>query len=80
MKTDIDLLRDVNVLQAIYWISSALKEVSSDTIEKCFANCGFSASVANEASLLMLRMCPFVKMTRMRRQSPQRWKTTRIQM
>jgi hypothetical protein len=37
-----EILREITILQAIYWISAAWKEVESDTIVKCFAKCGFT--------------------------------------
>jgi hypothetical protein len=37
-----EILRDINVLQAIYWINSSWQEVATDTIQKCFAKCGFT--------------------------------------
>jgi hypothetical protein len=37
-----EILREITILQAYYWISAAWKEVDSDTIVKCFAKCGFT--------------------------------------
>ena len=35
------LLKEVDVLQAIYWIKQAWDDVKAETIQKCFINCGF---------------------------------------
>ena len=37
-----ELSKQVNVLQAVTWIASAWREVSSSTIAKCFSHCGFN--------------------------------------
>ena len=34
-------LKNINILQAIYWINRPLQEVETSTIQKCFAKCGF---------------------------------------
>ena len=38
------ILRDISVLQAISWVNSAWQEVKPDTIQRCFAKCGFTES------------------------------------
>lgn len=43
-----ELLKEINVLQAIYWINSAWKEVELSTIQKCFVKCGFKDIVTND--------------------------------
>ncbi|XP_033730203.1 tigger transposable element-derived protein 4-like [Pecten maximus] len=43
-KCGTQLLKDITLLQAIYWIDSAWKEVDVTTITKCFIKCGFSES------------------------------------
>ena len=35
------LLKEINVLKAIYWIKQAWNHVKCDTIAKCFKKCGF---------------------------------------
>ena len=36
-----ELLKSINVLQAIYWVSAAWNEVLDSTIEKCFVKSGY---------------------------------------
>ena len=38
------LLKGINILQAIYWVNNAWKHVEASTIQKCFAKCGFKDS------------------------------------
>ena len=38
------LLKEINILQAIYWVHDAWKHVEASTIQKCFAKCGFKDS------------------------------------
>ena len=38
------LLKGINILQAIYWVHNAWKHVEAFTIQKCFAKCGFKDS------------------------------------
>ena len=35
------LLKEINVLKAIYWIEQASNDIKCDTIAKCFKKCGF---------------------------------------
>lgn len=42
LKTGPEIIRDVNLLQAICWVSNAWEDTSSTTIEKCFSRCGFN--------------------------------------
>ena len=35
------LLKEINVLKAIYWIKQAWNDIKCDTIVKCFKKCGF---------------------------------------
>ena len=37
-----ELLKNINILQAIYWINRSWQEVETSTIQKCFAKCGFT--------------------------------------
>lgn len=43
-----DLSKSVNVLDAIRWIASAWKEISEDTIIKCFMRCGFPVQTVQQ--------------------------------
>lgn len=36
-----ELLRQINILDTVYWISQAWKEVETSTISKCFEKAGF---------------------------------------
>ena len=40
------LLKEINVLKAIYWIKQAWNDVKCDTIAKCFKKCGFVDNTA----------------------------------
>ena len=40
------LLNEINVLKAIYWIKQAWNDVKCDTIAKCFKKCGFVDNTA----------------------------------
>ena len=40
------LLKEINVLKAIYWIKQAWNHVKCDTIAKCFKKCGFVDNTA----------------------------------
>ncbi|XP_052255184.1 tigger transposable element-derived protein 4-like [Dreissena polymorpha] len=44
------ILKEVNILQAIYWVISAWKETTTETIGKCFAKCGFMSDSEKSAS------------------------------
>ena len=35
------LLKEINVLKAVYWIKQVRNDVKCDTIVKCFKKCGF---------------------------------------
>ena len=43
------LSKSVNVLDAILWVSSAMNEVSGQTVQKCFLRCGFAATPEEES-------------------------------
>ena len=36
-----DIIREISILDAIYWINGAWNEVDVSTIQKCFTKCGF---------------------------------------
>jgi len=36
-----DLLKEVTVLDTIYWINRAWKDITSTCIKRCFEKCGF---------------------------------------
>jgi hypothetical protein len=43
-KTGTQILKDISVLDAIFWISRSWDEVEIATIEKCFAKAGFKVN------------------------------------
>jgi len=45
-----DLLKQVNILNAIYWLNNSWQEVEETTIQKCFKKAGFNLSVPEETS------------------------------
>lgn len=49
-KSGSELLKEINVLKTIFWVSSSWNEVDPSTIQKCFARCGFDfqATSVNE--------------------------------
>ncbi len=52
-KEGTECFREVNILQAIFWVSAAWDEVQDSTIQKCFAHGGFvhkDISVDDESS------------------------------
>ena len=44
-KTGTDILKQISVLDAIYWINSSWKETEPATIQKRFKKCGLSADL-----------------------------------
>lgn len=36
-----EIVKEINVLDAIYWLSSAVRNIRSDTVQKCFKKAGF---------------------------------------
>ena len=50
-KTGSQILKDITILQAIYWINSAWKEVKVETIQKCFAISGFNMNSDGDDSV-----------------------------
>ncbi|XP_045178721.2 tigger transposable element-derived protein 4-like [Mercenaria mercenaria] len=40
-KVGSQVLKEISILDAIYWINGSWKEVTPTTIQKCFAKCGF---------------------------------------
>ena len=51
-KTGSEILKDINILRAIFWINKSWNEVEITTIFKCFHRCGFnfhdSESISSE--------------------------------
>lgn len=45
-----DLLNQISILDAIYWINNSWNEVESSTISKCFVRCGFELPSTDESS------------------------------
>ena len=43
-KSGSEILRQISVLDKIYWINTAWKTVEASTIQKCFRHCGFMVS------------------------------------
>ena len=43
------MVKEVDILKAIRWISEAWSMVSEDTIQKCFQKCGFIREICEEA-------------------------------
>ena len=43
-----EILKKIDVLQAITWIKKALDSVTPETIQKCFKRCGFQAETEGE--------------------------------
>ncbi|XP_053388206.1 tigger transposable element-derived protein 6-like [Mercenaria mercenaria] len=54
------ILRDITILQAIYWINAVWQEVRADTIQKCFANCGFTEASVSDVSVVNDSECDTV--------------------
>ena len=42
-----EIIQDLNIAKAIYWIQVAWEDISTDTIVHCFQKCGFKKSWAN---------------------------------
>ena len=40
-KSGSEILKEISILNAIYWVDSAWQEVEGLTIQKCFSRCGF---------------------------------------
>ena len=53
-----EILRDITILEAIYWIAAAWLEIKEETIVKCFRKCGFSPEIISG-----LRTWQFVRPT-----------------
>ena len=43
-KDSSQLLKDITILEAIYWVAKSWQEVEASTITKCFYRCGFANS------------------------------------
>ena len=50
------LLKEVDVLQAIYWIKQAWDDVKAGTIQKCFKNCGFKKQTLEDGKFLCVEL------------------------
>ena len=48
-KTATEMVKEVDILEAVRWISEAWSMVSEDTIQKCFQKCGFIREICEEA-------------------------------
>ena len=48
-KTATEIMKEVDILKAIRWISEAWSMVSEDTIQKCFQKCGFIREICEVA-------------------------------
>ena len=44
------LLKNVTVLDAVYWIAAAVKDINADTVTRCFVRCGFFDASASHGS------------------------------
>lgn len=47
-KVGLEVLRQISILDAIYWINGSWKQVEPSTIQKCFAKCGFPFAVSEQ--------------------------------
>ena len=43
------MVKELDILKAIRWISEAWSMMSEDTIQKCFQKCGFIREICKEA-------------------------------
>ena len=50
------LLKEVDVLQAIYWFKQAWDDVKAETIQKCFKNCGFKEHTLQDGKFLCVEL------------------------
>ncbi|XP_052809461.1 tigger transposable element-derived protein 4-like [Mya arenaria] len=50
IQTGPEILRVLNILQAMYWINSLWNEVKAETIMKCFWKCGFGDKLSASTS------------------------------
>ena len=50
------LLKEVDVLQAIYWIKQTWDDVKAETIQKCFKNCGFKEQTLEDGTFLCVEL------------------------
>lgn len=59
-----ELLCQINILDTVYWISQAWKEVETSTISKCFEKAGFifPTEEPNTIVTLMMRMMRKMRM------------------
>ena len=48
-KTATEMVKEVDILKAIRWISEAWSMVNEDTIQECFQKCGFIREICEEA-------------------------------
>ncbi|KAK6186557.1 hypothetical protein SNE40_008572 [Patella caerulea] len=46
--TNTEILKSLDILTVIYWISASWKSVLDTTITKCFKRCGFELDIVDE--------------------------------
>ena len=44
----LNLLKEINVLQCIYWIKKAWDDIKEQTVQKCFKECGFVEQIVED--------------------------------
>ena len=47
-KSGPQILKEISILDAIYWVARAWEEVEASTIQRCFARCGFSLETSTQ--------------------------------
>ncbi|KAK3107355.1 hypothetical protein FSP39_012591 [Pinctada imbricata] len=50
-KSGSEILHDISILNAVYWVSAAWKEVETSTIEKCFRKSGFKLACTDDEQI-----------------------------
>ena len=56
------MLKEVDVLQAIYWVKQPWDNVHAETIQKCFDMCGFNQASSGMYNLYSC-FCTFVPLS-----------------